>query len=160
MVAEAAGTPLRTPALSIWFSDGGGHQPNHPGSGKGRRRTGDVAGTRPRALSVAEAGTVVRHPSGEPEIVVLDPAAFASLAARRLAAELPRVLQSHEVCSLALSGGSTHRPVYQRLAAELPDPGTLEPGGRLLRRRAPQARPIAGEPGPELPLAICAASRK
>jgi 6-phosphogluconolactonase len=56
-----------------------------------------------------------------PELVVLDPAAFGSLAARRLAAEIRRVLQSRDHCSLALSGGETPRPVYRSLAAELPE---------------------------------------
>jgi 6-phosphogluconolactonase len=54
-----------------------------------------------------------------PELVVLDPAAFGSLAARRMAAEIRRVLRSGGHCSLVLSGGETPRPVYQRLAAEL-----------------------------------------
>ena len=57
-----------------------------------------------------------------PELVVLDPAAFGSPAARRIAAEIRRVLRSREHCSLALSGGETPRPVYQCLAAELPEP--------------------------------------
>lgn len=57
-----------------------------------------------------------------PEVVVLDPGAFGSLAARRIAAEIRRVLRSGAHCSLALSGGETPRPVYQRLAAELPEP--------------------------------------
>jgi 6-phosphogluconolactonase len=56
------------------------------------------------------------------ELEVVDPPAFGSLAAQRLAAEIRRVLQSGERCSLALSGGSTPRPVYRGLAAELPDP--------------------------------------
>jgi 6-phosphogluconolactonase len=56
-----------------------------------------------------------------PEVVVLDPAAFGNLAARRLAAEIRRVLRSRDHCSLALSGGETPRPVYQCLAAELPE---------------------------------------
>jgi 6-phosphogluconolactonase len=56
-----------------------------------------------------------------PEVVVLDPAAFGNLAARRLAAEIRRVLRSRAHCSLALSGGETPRPVYQCLAAELPE---------------------------------------
>jgi 6-phosphogluconolactonase len=55
------------------------------------------------------------------ELVVLERAAFADSAARRLAAEIRRVLESRERCSLALSGGSTPRPVYLSLAAELPD---------------------------------------
>ena len=54
-----------------------------------------------------------------PELVVLPPAAFGSLAAQRIAAEIRRVLRSRKQCSLALSGGETPRPVYQRLAAEL-----------------------------------------
>ena len=57
-----------------------------------------------------------------PEVVVLDPGAFASLAARRMAAEIRRVLRSRDHCSLALSGGETPRPVYRRLADELPEP--------------------------------------
>ncbi len=52
------------------------------------------------------------------ELVVLEPTAFASLAARRVMVELRRVLESQERCSLALAGGSTPRPVYQCLAAE------------------------------------------
>jgi 6-phosphogluconolactonase len=55
------------------------------------------------------------------ELVVVERAAFADSAARRLVAEIRRVLETRERCSLALSGGSTPRPVYQRLAAELPD---------------------------------------
>jgi len=56
-----------------------------------------------------------------PELVVVERAAFASSAARRLMVEIRRVLASQERCSLALAGGSTPRPVYERLAAELPD---------------------------------------
>jgi 6-phosphogluconolactonase len=56
-----------------------------------------------------------------PELLVLDPAAFGSLAARRIAAEIRRVLGSRDRCTLALSGGETPRPVYQHLAAELPE---------------------------------------
>ena len=56
-----------------------------------------------------------------PELVVLDPASFGSLAARRMAAEIRRVLRSRDHCSLALSGGETPRPVYRGLAAELPE---------------------------------------
>jgi 6-phosphogluconolactonase len=55
------------------------------------------------------------------ELVVVERAAFADSAARRLAAEIRRVLETRERCSLALSGGSTPGPVYQGLAAELPD---------------------------------------
>jgi len=56
-----------------------------------------------------------------PELVVVERAAFASSAARRLMVEIRRVLASQERCSLVLAGGSTPRPVYERLAAELPD---------------------------------------
>ncbi len=56
-----------------------------------------------------------------PELVVLPPGTFGSLAARRMAAEIRRVLQTRDRCALALSGGETPRPVYQRLAAELPE---------------------------------------
>lgn len=56
-----------------------------------------------------------------PELVVLDPAAFGSLAARRVAAEIRGVLRSRDQCSLALSGGQTPRPVYRCLPAELPE---------------------------------------
>ncbi|MBA3658488.1 MAG: 6-phosphogluconolactonase [Gemmatimonadales bacterium] len=52
------------------------------------------------------------------ELVVVETTAFASAAARRLMVELQRVLESQERCSLALSGGSTPRPVYECLAAE------------------------------------------
>lgn len=62
------------------------------------------------------------------ELLVVESAAFVSAAAARLAAEIRRVLGSRERCSLALAGGSTPRPVYQRLAAELPDP---DPWGRI-----------------------------
>ncbi len=62
------------------------------------------------------------------ELIVLERAAFASSAARRLVVEIRLVLESRERCSLALSGGSTPRPVYQRLAAELPD---RDPWGRI-----------------------------
>jgi len=55
-----------------------------------------------------------------PELVILDPAAFGSLAARRVADEILRVLGSRDLCSLALSGGDTPRPVYRALAKELP----------------------------------------
>jgi 6-phosphogluconolactonase len=55
------------------------------------------------------------------ELVVAERAAFVGSAARRLVAEIRRVLESQERCSLALAGGSTPRPVYERLAAELPD---------------------------------------
>ncbi len=55
------------------------------------------------------------------ELVVVERAEFAGSAARRLAAEIRRVLETRERCSLALSGGSTPTPVYVRLAAELPD---------------------------------------
>ena len=54
-----------------------------------------------------------------PELVVLDPKAFGSLAARRIAAEITRVLGSRGHCALALSGGETPRPVYQHLAEKL-----------------------------------------
>lgn len=57
-----------------------------------------------------------------PEISVVGPAEYAATAARRLANEIRRTLESRERCSLALSGGSTPRPVYQLLATELPDP--------------------------------------
>jgi 6-phosphogluconolactonase len=55
------------------------------------------------------------------ELVVVERAAFANLAARRLIVEIRRILESQDRCSLALAGGSTPRPVYERLAAELPD---------------------------------------
>lgn len=55
-----------------------------------------------------------------PELIALERSAFAASAAARLAAEIRRVLASQERCSLALAGGATPRPVYQRLAAELP----------------------------------------
>jgi 6-phosphogluconolactonase len=55
------------------------------------------------------------------EFVVVERAAFANSAARRLVVEIRRILESQDRCSLALAGGSTPRPVYERLAAELPD---------------------------------------
>jgi len=55
------------------------------------------------------------------ELIVVERAAFVSSAARRLVVEIRRVLESRERCSLGLSGGSTPGPVYERLAAELPD---------------------------------------
>jgi len=55
------------------------------------------------------------------ELEVVDPVPFGSLAAQRLAAEIRRVLRSRDRCSLALSGGTTPRPVYRCLAAELPE---------------------------------------
>ncbi|MGH7517444.1 MAG: 6-phosphogluconolactonase [Gemmatimonadales bacterium] len=55
------------------------------------------------------------------ELVVVDRSAFVSSATSRLIAEIHRVLDTQERCSLALAGGSTPRPVYERLAAELPD---------------------------------------
>ena len=55
------------------------------------------------------------------ELVVVERAAFANLAARRLIVEIRRILESQDRCSLSLAGGSTPRPVYERLAAELPD---------------------------------------
>ena len=63
-----------------------------------------------------------------PEVVVLDPATFGSLAARRIAAEIRATIQTRDHCSLALSGGETPRPVYQHLAAELPE---REPWSRI-----------------------------
>jgi len=62
------------------------------------------------------------------ELVVVERAAFASSAARRLVAEIRRVLETRERCSLALSGGSTPKAVYEDLAAELPD---REPWSRI-----------------------------
>ncbi|MGH7579802.1 MAG: 6-phosphogluconolactonase [Gemmatimonadales bacterium] len=58
------------------------------------------------------------------KLVVLEPAAFASQAAQRVAREIRRVLQSKDRCALALSGGATPQPVYQLLAAALPGPET------------------------------------
>ena len=55
------------------------------------------------------------------ELIVVERAAFASSSARRLVSEIRRILESQDRCSLALAGGSTPRPVYERLAAELPD---------------------------------------
>ncbi len=55
------------------------------------------------------------------DLVVLERAEYAASAAARLADEIERVLDSQERCSLALSGGSTPRPIYERLAMELPD---------------------------------------
>jgi 6-phosphogluconolactonase len=55
------------------------------------------------------------------ELVVVERAEFAGSAARRLTAEIRRVLEARERCSLALPGGSTPTPVYVHLAAELPD---------------------------------------
>jgi len=55
------------------------------------------------------------------ELVIVEREAFANLAARRLIAGIQRVLEGQDRCSLALSSGSTPRPVYERLAAELPD---------------------------------------
>ena len=55
------------------------------------------------------------------ELVVVEWAAFVKLAARRLIVEIKRILESQDRCSLALAGGSTPRPVYECLAAELPD---------------------------------------
>ncbi len=55
------------------------------------------------------------------ELVVVERAAFVKLAARRLIVEIKRILESQDRCSLALAGGSTPRPVYECLAAELPD---------------------------------------
>lgn len=54
------------------------------------------------------------------ELIVVEQVAFANSAARRLAVEIRRVLSNQRRCSLALSGGSTPGPVYQRLATELP----------------------------------------
>jgi 6-phosphogluconolactonase len=53
-----------------------------------------------------------------PELIIVDSTDFARAAARRLALEIRRVLESQERCSLALAGGSTPRPVYEQLAAE------------------------------------------
>ncbi len=55
-----------------------------------------------------------------PDLSVIEPDAFVSSAARRLSLEIRGVLDSQERCSLALSGGSTPRPIYRRLADELP----------------------------------------
>lgn len=57
------------------------------------------------------------------ELVIVRREAFANLAARRLITEIQRILEDQDRCSLVLSGGSTPRPVYERLAAELPDRG-------------------------------------
>jgi 6-phosphogluconolactonase len=54
-------------------------------------------------------------------VLVVEPEAFAGVAAERLMAEIRRVLEIRNRCSLALAGGSTPRPVYQQLAAESPD---------------------------------------
>jgi 6-phosphogluconolactonase len=62
-----------------------------------------------------------RSPRLTTELVVVERSAFASSAASRLIAEIQRVFGARERCSLALAGGSTPRPVYERLAAELPD---------------------------------------
>jgi 6-phosphogluconolactonase len=62
------------------------------------------------------------------ELLVSEREAWVRLAALRLVAEIRRVLEARERCFLALSGGATPRPVYQRLAAELPD---REPWGRI-----------------------------
>ena len=62
------------------------------------------------------------------ELVITERAEFVASAARRLIVEIRRVLASQEHCSLALAGGSTPRPVYQRVAAELPD---REPWSRV-----------------------------
>lgn len=59
-------------------------------------------------------------PRSAPDLVVVEPDAFASSAARRLGLEIRSVLESEERCSIALAGGSTPRPVYRRLADELP----------------------------------------
>jgi 6-phosphogluconolactonase len=81
-----------------------------------------VAESSPRHVPFLEACPIVpADDSVTLELVVVEPAAFAGLAARRLAAEIRRVLEARDRCSLALSGGSTPRPVYQGLAAELPD---------------------------------------
>jgi len=55
------------------------------------------------------------------ELVLVERAAFVTTAARRLTVELGRILKSQDRCSLALAGGSSPRPVYERLAVELPD---------------------------------------
>jgi 6-phosphogluconolactonase len=55
------------------------------------------------------------------ELVVVERSAFARSAAARLIAEIRRVFEARDRCSIALAGGSTPRPVYERLAAELPD---------------------------------------
>lgn len=54
------------------------------------------------------------------ELIVAERAEFVTSAARRLIVEIRRVLASQKRCSLALAGGSTPRPVYERLASELP----------------------------------------
>lgn len=60
------------------------------------------------------------------ELVVAEQAVFVASAAGRLIVEIRRVLESRGRCFFALAGGSTPRPVYERLAAELPgrDPWT------------------------------------
>ncbi len=62
------------------------------------------------------------------ELVVVDRTAFVRSAALRLIVEIRRVLETQERCSLALAGGSTPRPVYQQLAADLPH---RDPWGRI-----------------------------
>jgi 6-phosphogluconolactonase len=54
------------------------------------------------------------------ELLVVERSGFADTAANRLVAEIRRVLDTRGLCSLALSGGSTPRPVYERLASRLP----------------------------------------
>lgn len=56
------------------------------------------------------------------DLVVAEGVSFVSTAARRLGVEMRRVLESRARCSLALAGGATPRPIYGRLASELPDP--------------------------------------
>jgi len=52
-----------------------------------------------------------------PRLLLADnAAAFAELAAERIAAEVRAAIDTHGRCSLALSGGTTPRPVYERLA--------------------------------------------
>src|SRR5436853_390577 len=52
-----------------------------------------------------------------PGIIVLDPDQFAPSAARLLAETIAAVVEARGTCSVALSGGSTPRPVYQALGS-------------------------------------------
>ncbi|MCK4547305.1 MAG: 6-phosphogluconolactonase [Candidatus Eisenbacteria sp.] len=55
----------------------------------------------------------------QPELVLTEGAGgFALVAAGRIAAEMNRIVNGRGICTVAVSGGDTPRPVYEKLASE------------------------------------------
>ena len=52
-----------------------------------------------------------------PDLHVFDPASFAAIAAEHVAVAVAASITARERCALALTGGSTPRPVYEQMAA-------------------------------------------